>query len=195
MAQQETADAVLVERAQNGDRTAIDSLIARYQGKAYSYAYRLAGNSDDAMDLVAESFVRVYTGMPRFRRESRFSTWLYRIITNVFLDARKKVKNKQHVSLDEAVAMPEGAAQTTTNIEEPEQASERSERERLMQAAIDSLPEYQKAMIVMFHVEMLTYEEMASALDLPVGTVKSRLNRARLALRDLLEPYEELFRE
>ena len=191
----ETNDAILVERAQKGDRAAIDTLIVRYQGKAYQFAYRLAGNMDDASDLVAESFVRVYSAMPRFRREAQFSTWLYRIITNCFLDQRKREKNRQHQSLDDALAVNPDQPQTTaTSGESPSEASERGERERIIKAAVERLPEYQRAMIVMYHVENLSYEDIASALDLPVGTVKSRLNRARLSLREALEPYEELFR-
>ncbi len=191
----ETSDAILVERAQKGDRAAIDTLIVRYQGKAYQFAYRLAGNSDDAADLVAESFVRVYSAMPRFRRESLFSTWLYRIITNCFLDQRKKEKSRQHQSLDDALAVSPDQPQTTaTSGESPAEASERGERERIIKAAIDQLPEYQRAMIVMYHVESLSYEDISEALDTPIGTVKSRLNRARMSLREALEPYEELFR-
>jgi RNA polymerase sigma-70 factor (ECF subfamily) len=184
-------DGILVERAQRGDREAMDGLVAKYQTRAYQFAYRLCNNNDTASDLVAESFLRVYTALPRFRREAQFSTWLYRIITNCFLDLRKKEKHRQHQSLDEAVLVDtEGGP----SVESPVEAGERSERELLMRQALAQLPEYQRAMIVMYHTESLSYEEIAAALDLPIGTVKSRLNRARLALRDLLEPYEEVFR-
>lgn len=185
-----TPDTILVQRAQKGDRTAIDELVSRYQTRAFQFAYRLCNDSDNASDLVAEAFVRVYTALPRFRGDSQFSTWLFRIITNCFLDLKKKDKNKQTQSLDDDSGLDELLASGT---ESPDEASERTERDRIMMAAVERLPEYQRAMIMMYHVEMLSYEDIAQAMDMPIGTVKSRLNRARLALRELLEPYEELF--
>jgi RNA polymerase sigma-70 factor (ECF subfamily) len=171
----------------------MDELISRYEARAYQFAYRLCGNSDDASDLVAEGFVRVYTALAKFRQESQFSTWLYRIITNCFLDKRKREKNRRHEALDDAVGPPEETLNTSIEVETAVESSERLERESVMQEAIQQLPEYQRAMIVMYHIEMLSYEQIAEALDTPIGTVKSRLNRARLALRDLLEPNRELF--
>jgi RNA polymerase sigma-70 factor (ECF subfamily) len=184
-------DAILVEKAQRGDRSAIDELVDRYQGRAYQFAYRLTSNSDDASDLVAEAFVRVYSALPRFRRESQFSTWFYRIITNCFLDQKKREKSRQTTSLDDIQA---AEIPSDEGVGSPEEFSEQGERDEIMRRAIGSLPEYQRAMIVMYHVEMLSYEDIAQTMGMPIGTVKSRLNRARLALRDLLEPYEELLR-
>ncbi|MGI8924996.1 MAG: sigma-70 family RNA polymerase sigma factor [Fimbriimonadales bacterium] len=191
--QPDVSDARLVERAQSGDREAMDEIVARYQTRAYQFAYRLAGNADDASDLVAEAFVRVYTAIQRFRRESQFSTWLFRIITNCFLDRRKKEQRRQTQTLDDALVVDDERVSTSVDVESPTESSERNERQRVMEDAIAKLPEYQRAMIVMFHVEMLSYEEIAHLLDTPIGTVKSRLNRARLGLRELLEPHEELF--
>jgi RNA polymerase sigma-70 factor (ECF subfamily) len=185
-------DIALIERAQRGDRDAVNQLVVKYQARAYQYAYRLTGNSDDAADLVAEAFVRVYTALPRFRKDSQFTTWLFRIVTNCFLDAKKKAARKPTDQLEDGWVGAD-AESTIVDQESPVEASERSEREEIMQKAIEQLPEYQRAMIVMFHVENLSYEDIAATLDLPIGTVKSRLNRARLALREILEPYEELF--
>ena len=185
-------DLALIERAQRGDRDAVNQLVTKYQARAYQFAYRLTGNPDDASDLVAEAFVRVYTALPRFRRDSKFSTWLFRIVTNCFLDAKKKTDRKPTDQLDDAWVDVD-AKSTIVEQESPVAASERGEREEILQRGIEKLPEYQRAMIVMFHIENLSYEDIAAALDLPIGTVKSRLNRARLALREILEPYEELF--
>ena len=185
-------DIALIERAQRGDRDAVNQLVTKYQARAYQYAYRLTGNQDDASDLVAEAFVRVYTALPRFRKDSQFTTWLFRIVTNCFLDAKKKAARKPTDQLEDAWVDAD-ANSTIVEQESPIEASERAEREQIMQQAIEKLPEYQRAMIVMFHVENLSYEDIAATLDLPIGTVKSRLNRARLALREILEPYEELF--
>jgi len=185
-------DLALIERAQRGDRDAVNQLVTKYQARAYQFAYRLTGNPDDASDLVAEAFVRVYTALPRFRRDSQFSTWLFRIVTNCFLDAKKKTDRKPTDQLEDAWVDVD-AKTTIVEQESPVEASERGEREEILQRGIEKLPEYQRAMIVMFHIENLSYEDIAAALDLPIGTVKSRLNRARLALREILEPYEELF--
>ena len=136
--------------------------------------------------------MRVYTALPRFRKDSQFTTWLFRIVTNCFLDAKKKAARKPTDQLEDAWVDAD-ANSTIVEQESPIEASERAEREQIMQQSIEKLPEYQRAMIVMFHVENLSYEDIAATLDLPIGTVKSRLNRARLALREILEPYEELF--
>lgn len=187
------SDIALIERAQRGDRDAVDQLVIKYQARAYQFAYRLTGNSDDASDLVAEAFVRVYTALPRFRKDSQFTTWLFRIVTNCFLDQKKKQSRRPTTQLDDA-RIDADAHSTIVDQESPVESSERAEREQVMQNAISELPESQRAMIVMFHVENLSYEDIAAAMDMPIGTVKSRLNRARLALREILEPYEELFR-
>ena len=185
-------DILLIERAQRGDRDAVDELVAKYQARAYQFAYRLTGNPDDASDLVAEAFVRVYTALPRFRKDSQFTTWLFRIVTNCFLDMKKKESRRPTDQLEDAWIEAD-AKSTIVDQESAVDSSERMEREEIMQKAILQLPEYQRSMIVMFHVENLSYEDIAGTLDLPIGTVKSRLNRARLALREILEPYQELF--
>jgi len=187
-------DGMLIERARKGDRSAFDDLVYKYESRAYQYAYRLTSSAEEAGDIVADAFIRVYGALANFKQRSSFSTWLYRIITNCFLDLRKREKNRP-VSLESALSTDDGEMER--QIEDPNAASdeqvERNERERLMMAAVAVLPEYQRAMITMYHAEGLSYEEIAEALDLPIGTVKSRLNRARLSLREHLAKNEELF--
>jgi RNA polymerase sigma-70 factor, ECF subfamily len=187
-------DEMLIRRAQGGDRSAFDGLISRYEVKAFQYAFRLTRNSEEASDVVSDAFIRVYNAIGNFKGQSSFSTWLYRILTNCFLDIRKKAKPVS--SLD--VASQSGNGEIERQIEDtkptPHDETERTEREERMERAVNKLPEYQRAMIVMYHIDMLTYEEISEALDLPIGTVKSRLNRARLTLRDLLQKDQELFR-
>lgn len=188
-------DEALIRRVQTGDRSAFDTLVSRYEVKAFQFAFRLSRNSDEAADVVSEAFVRVYNAIGNFKGQSTFGTWLYRIMTNCFLDMKKKDKSKITSSI-EVAAQTEGG-DVERQIEylgpSPQEESERTERERRIEAAVNKLPEYQRAMIVMYHVDMLTYEEIAEVLDLPLGTVKSRLNRARLLLRDLLLKDAELF--
>lgn len=186
---------MLIARVQQGDRGALNQLVRKHEARAYQYAFRLTRNTDDAADIVAEAFVRVYNALPNFKGTSAFSTWLYRIITNCFLDHRKRDRNKTMVPLD--IPGSSGEADIERQIEDPGRSPHeeaiRSEREEAFESAVDQLSDYQRAMVVMFHAEMMSYEEIAAALDLPIGTVKSRLNRARLNLRDLLTKQRELF--
>lgn len=190
-----TPDAILIERFQNGDSSAMDVLIQRHQARAYQYAYRLTRDRDIAADVVADAFVRVYRAAHTFKGQSAFTTWLYRILTNCFLDMRKKSGSRPTVSLDASLQTEDGTLerQLEADGKTPHEEAERAERNRAVAAAVENLPEYQRAMITMFHVEMLSYEEIAEAMNLPIGTVKSRLNRARLGLRHQLETDRELF--
>lgn len=188
-------DALLIELSQQGDRNAFDALIRKYESRAYQYAYRLTSNTDEASDIVADAFVRVYNALKNFRGQSSFGTWLYRILTNCYLDQRKKERSRRHESLEATMNLEGGEVQRQFEDESdgPDVQLERTAREEAVQGALAKMPEYQQAMLVMYHVEMLTYEEISEALDLPIGTVKSRLNRARLALRDHLAGDVELF--
>jgi len=182
-------DATLVLRYQLGDTLALDALIARHRAKAYQYAYRLTRDADQACDVVGEAFVRIYKSLGNFRGQSAFTTWFYRIITNCFLDIRKKASSKPTISLENALLTEEGEIerQIVGNCPCPQATIERGEREVLLYGAIDKLPESYRIIILLFHADMLSYEEITQVLNLPIGTVKSRLNRARLAMRALLE--------
>lgn len=189
-------DLQLIERVQQGDKASFDALMRRHEKKAYQYAYRLTQNQDDACDIVADAFVRVNSALKNFRGQSAFGTWLYRIITNCALDFKKKDKSNRTVSIETPTYS--GGQEVQRQFEDegpgPDELAERNAREQSVQLALSKMPEYQQAMLVMYHIENLSYEEIADALDLPLGTVKSRLNRARLALRDLLTKDEELFK-
>jgi RNA polymerase sigma-70 factor (ECF subfamily) len=188
-------DAVLIRRCQQGDRVAFDDLVRRHEKRAYQYAFRLTSNPEEAADIVADAFIRIFNALQNFRSQSAFTTWMYRILTNCYLDLRKKEKNRQTVSLDQPTNADgvEVERQIEDTSDGPGEEVEKNAREQAVQDAIQQLPEYQRAMLVMYHVEMLSYEQIADALDLPLGTVKSRLNRARLSLRELLVKDEELF--
>lgn len=188
-------DAVLIRQSQEGDRSAFDTLIHKYEARAYQYAFRLTRNSDEAADIVADAFVRVHNALSNFRGQSAFGTWLYRILTNCYLDQRKRERNRQHLSIESSLQLEDGEVerQFEDPTAGPGERAERSARESAIQAALADMPEYQQAMLVMYHAEALSYEEIAEALDLPLGTVKSRLNRARIALREVLMKDQELF--
>lgn len=183
----------LIERCKAGDKRAFDALVRAHEKRAYNLAYRLSGSHEEAGDIVVDAFLRVYQAIQNFRGDANFSTWLFRIVTNVYLDRRKRQQNRKTVSLDEYIELEEN--NVSRQIEDPSPGPEElalaNQRKEVLEKAISSLPEYQRAMIVLYHVEGLSYEEIAEVLSLPIGTVKSRLNRARLALRDKLEPLHE----
>jgi RNA polymerase sigma-70 factor (ECF subfamily) len=185
----------LIERSREGDIAAFDQLVRKYERSVFNTAYRLSGSYDDASDIAQEAFVRAWNNLKSFRGDAAFSTWLYRIVTNIFLDERKRKKNRQHRSLEEERDLDESSV--TRQYEDPspgpQDIAEGEERRRILEQAISSLPDNQKAMVVLYHTQGLAYEEIAEITGLPMGTVKSRLNRARLALRDRLGPVTELF--
>lgn len=186
---------LIIARCQKGERDAFDALTRAYEKRVYNFAYRLCGHYDDANDIGADAFVRVFQAIRLFKGSSQFSTWLFRIVINVYLDRRKRALNKQHLSLQEYIAMEESSLvrQIEDPAPQPSEIAEKRERHEMLQEAIGSLPDYQRAMIVLYHTESKSYEEIAEILSLPIGTVKSRLNRARLVLREKLEPLKEHF--
>ena len=188
-------DKLLIDRCKRGDRDAFDTLVRTYEKRVYNLAYRLSGNYDEANDISADSFLRVFQALKMFRGDANFSTWLFRIVTNVYLDRRKRTRNKQHLSLEEYIELDENsvARQVEDPGPTPDVVAEAHERTDVLQKAIASLPDYQRTMVILYHTEGLAYDEIAEVLSLPIGTVKSRLNRARLMLREKLEPLKELF--
>ena len=191
----ETDERYLIERCKAGDRAAFDLLVRAYEKRVYNLAYRLSSSYDEASDISVDAFLRVFQAIRLFRGDAHFSTWLFRIVTNVYLDRRKRMRNKQHLSLEEYIELEENsvARQVEDSSASPGEIAEQHERTQLLQSAINELPDYQRAMVVLYHTESLSYEEIAAVFSLPIGTVKSRLNRARLVLKNNLEPVKELF--
>jgi RNA polymerase sigma-70 factor (ECF subfamily) len=185
----------LIERCKRGDLAAFNDLVRKYEKQVYNFAYRLTGNYDDANDVAQDAFLRVFNAIGSFRGDASFSTWLFRITTNVFLDERKRAKAHPQSSLDEYLEL--GESSVTRQIEDPsptpEVVLEESERAQILSKAVSELPEYQRAMVTLYHGQQKSYEEIAEIMDLPIGTVKSRLNRARLALKEKLSGLRELF--
>jgi len=185
----------LIERCKRGDMAAFNDLVRRYEKQVYNFAYRLTGNYDDANDVAQDAFLRVFNAIGSFRGDASFSTWLFRITTNVFLDERKRAKSHPQTSLDEYLELDESsvARQIEDPAPTPAAVLEESERAQILQKAIGGLPEYQRSMVILYHGQQKSYEEIAEIMDLPIGTVKSRLNRARLALKEKLSGIRELF--
>jgi RNA polymerase sigma-70 factor (ECF subfamily) len=185
----------LIERCKLGDTAAFNELILRYEKQVYNLAYRLTGSYDDANDVASDTFVRIFNSIGRFRGDSAFSTWLYRIVTNVYLDARKRRSAHPNLSLEEYMELEEGAMERQVEDASPgpQLKVEAKERYERLLEAINRLPDFQRVIIVLYHIQELPYEEIAEILNMPLGTVKSRLNRARRALREQLAEQRELF--
>jgi RNA polymerase sigma-70 factor (ECF subfamily) len=172
----------------------MDELVQRHYRTVYNLAFRLSASYDDAQDITQEAFIRVQKALPDFRGDANFTTWLHRIVKNVFLDERKKQRIRTHSSLEEMVELED--ASVSRQIEDPkpgpESVVERYEHAELVQRAVMALPPTQRLMIGLYHFQHRSYEEIAEVMGLPIGTVKSRLNRARLALKSRLASAREL---
>jgi RNA polymerase sigma-70 factor (ECF subfamily) len=188
-------DGAIISRYQRGTKAAFNALVERHKQRAYHYASRLTNNPDEAADIVAETFLRVYRSLEGFKGESSFTTWLYRIETNCFLDMRKRSNARPALSLDEALQGTDGqlGIQIVDDRENAHERIEKSERITAIESGMKHLPEHQRTILLMYHAESMSYEDIASILALPIGTVKSRLNRARLSLRNVLRPCRNLF--
>jgi RNA polymerase sigma-70 factor, ECF subfamily len=185
----------IIDRCKGGDLGAFDELVRRYEKQVFNFAYRMTQNYDDASDIASDAFMKVYNAIESFRGDANFSTWLFRIVTNLYLDSRKRSKAHMNIPLDEYIELEESSV--TRQIEDPAPSPlaqiEANERSGVISGAIDELPEYQRIMVLLYHTQGKSYEEIAEIVGLPIGTVKSRLNRARLALKKKLEPMQELF--
>ena len=176
----------LIERSQKGDIDAFEELVARYERKVYTIAYRYMGNPEDASDLAQETFLKVFKSIDKFRGESSFSTWIYRITANICKDELRKIKRKPQTSLDQEIWLDEGSVirQVVDEKPTPDEVFEQKELWNYLQDLIANLsPEY-RMVIVLRDINGYSYEEIAQITETSLGTVKSRLNRARKALSE-----------
>jgi RNA polymerase sigma-70 factor (ECF subfamily) len=170
-----------------GRTAAFGELVRRYQDRLYNTVFRLVGNAEDARDVVQDAFLRAYQSLPNFKGEAQFFTWLYRIAVNTAISVKRKHKP--------ALALKSGSATSEpldeSEFSKPGQALERAEEERRIQAALDLLSPEHRTVLVLKEIEGQKYEAMAQILQVPIGTVRSRLHRARLELREILLRGEE----
>ena len=176
-------DKDLVRRAGRGDQEAFSELVRRYENQIFSLARRMCTDPEDAADVAQEAFLAAWTGLPNFRQEAEFSTWLYRLATNAAIDhLRKAKKQRGDLSLDDEELSLDAADSGPT----PHQAAESRELRRAVEEAMDQLSDDHRQILVLREVRQLSYEEIARALDMDLGTVKSRISRARNSLRKIL---------
>jgi len=188
---------LLIKKSQSGDIESFELLISSYDKRAYNTAYRVMGNEEDAKDMAQEAMIRVFRALKDFKGQSAFSTWLYRIVINVCLDELRRRKNEKYVSMDSTVQTDSGELhiELCSDKETPEAVYERVEQRELIKNAIHELNDDYKSVIVLREIQGFSYEEISNILDCSLGTVKSRINRARTMLRDKLKVRMELSQE
>ncbi|OPY58815.1 MAG: ECF RNA polymerase sigma-E factor [Pelotomaculum sp. PtaU1.Bin035] len=189
------SDEVLIEKSKNGDMEAFEQLVRRYENKVYTVAYRFLGNHADASDLAQDTFLRLYQALPGFRGESSFMTWLYRITANACRDEIRRQQRCHVVSLDNETVKNGNhvISRISGSILSPEEEVERIEFNNTIQQCISSLSEEHRLILVMREVQGLSYEEIAEVMKCSLGTVKSRLSRARQAFKEKFDHRRELF--
>ena len=177
-----------VQRASEGDPEAFRELVERYGDRIFSLLTGITGNRLDAEELTSDVFLKAFTHLDRFRGECRFSTWLYRLTQNVCIDFLRKQKRQQHVSLTFSEDEDEGKELSVPDPEPlPEERVIFNEKQEAIRNAMNALPVDFREILELRVVRQLPYEQIAQIMDLPVGTVKSRLARARLQLKKRLD--------
>jgi RNA polymerase sigma-70 factor (ECF subfamily) len=190
-------DTVLVKRAQEGDSSAFEDLVRRYERKVYNITYRMLGRPDEASEALQDTFLRAYRFLAKFEFKSAFYTWLYRIATNVSLTRLRQRKEPPTVSLDEPLEgySPRGEKGAVREIPDDQHTPEEDYRRQVLrdtiQKAVDELPPDYKSVIVLRDLEGLSNQEVGAAVNLSVAAVKSRLHRGRMMLREKLAGYVE----
>ncbi len=186
-------DRALVEQARTGDKNAFRLLVQKHQRRAFAVALSLVRDENDAREIVQEAFIRVYRNLERFEGSSSFFTWLYRIVTNLAIDHKRKPSRRDHDSLEAGAADDEAPIQLVAPLAmDPGELVQRRQIGESIQRALDALPAYHRAVILMREVEGLSYQEMAEAMSVSKGTIMSRLFHARQKLQlALAECYRE----
>ncbi len=188
-------EAALIKKIKSGDMEAFSDLVLQYEKRAFNFAYRILKDAHLAEDATQEAFLRVYSKIDTFLGNSSFSTWFYTILNNICLDILRK-KSRQ----PDALSIP----QTSSDDEEyelqiedksagPHEVLQKKDAAALLEKAIDLLSYEHRSVIILRDIEGREYEEIAKILNISLGTVKSRLSRARLSLRKILEEQKELF--
>lgn len=178
-----SADADLVHRHADGDPNAFEEIVKAHEKRVYGVAFRMVGNSEDARDVSQEVFINAFRALPRFRVEAPLSVWFYRATVNSSINLLRR--RRPTTSLDEAgYGMPDGSRS-------PDDLALAADTGDAVHEALERLSDEYRAVVILRDLEDLDYAEVANALDIPIGTVRSRLHRARAQLAELLRPYRD----
>ena len=188
-------DAQLIEKVKAGQTEAYGELVRKYQDRVFNACWRICGHLEDARDLTQEAFLKAYEGFATFRQQSGFYTWIFRVAVNLALSQRRNAKRRRAVSLDQscevtgtqADRLAQRVGQRTESSDPAHSASE-AELQGFVARALQKLEDDHRAVVVLRDIEGLDYQEIGEVLDIPPGTVKSRLHRARMALRQAILP-------
>ena len=186
----EESDEFWVERFLAGEASAFDQLVRRTQGRLFSSIVRIVGSRDEALDVLQETYIKIFRNMSRFERGAAFKTWAYRIAVNQSISHKRKRRlvqfsvNQNNTDSDEFDHDPEDPHSQESNLDR----LARIESNQLVDQALNSLPTAQRAVLVMCDYDELRYDEIAAILNVPIGTVRSRIHRAREELRKKLLP-------
>ncbi|MFD2679139.1 RNA polymerase sigma factor SigW [Bacillus seohaeanensis] len=176
-----------IKQVLKGDQNAFAEIVELYKDKVFQICYRMLGNRHESEDIAQEAFIRAYVNIHTFNQNRKFSTWLFRIATNLCIDRIRKKKPDYY--LDAEVSGTDGLtmySQVAADIQMPEDEVEELELQATIQGAISKLPEKYRSVIVLKYIEELQLREISDILDLPLGTVKTRIHRGREALRKQL---------
>lgn len=186
-----TDDYILLHKAKNGDIYAFEDLISKYEKKVYNTVLRIIRDKEAAKDISQEVFIKVYKSLKNFNEKSKFSTWLYRIAVNTSIDELRKNKNRyNNISLDNPDPEHDNTRQVEFEIsgskDTPEEKLIKKEKIKELYKAINMLQEDQMILILLRDIQGLSYDEISDVTGIKIGTVKSKLNRARNALKELI---------
>ena len=177
----------LIADCLKGQTAAFGELVRRYQDRLFNTVFRLVDSAEDAQDVVQEAFLHAYQSLDRFKGESQFFTWLYRIAVNsaIGLKRKQRIVVSLHGDREGQGGVPE--PHDVSELSQPDLVLERADEERRIQAALNRLSPEHRAVLILKDLEDQKYETMAEILQVPIGTIRSRLHRARLELREVLE--------
>lgn len=181
----ENNDSAVVERCLEGDKEAFADLVYKYEVPVYNLVYRMVGDREEAKDITQQAFLNAFSSLSSFKRELKFSNWLYKIGTNLCIDYLRKGSQRKKISIEEMMDNSRGEELINKATMENKTQENWDINERV-QKAINNLPEHYRAAVVLKHIQDLNYEEASQVLNIPVGTIKTRVHRARKIL------YEEL---
>jgi RNA polymerase sigma-70 factor (ECF subfamily) len=181
-------DQTLIERCRNGDVAAFEPLVQKYRDRAWRLAFNVLRDREDAWDVTQEAFVRAWQALPSFRGQSAFYTWLFRIVVNVASDRARQRAARGRAFGTERVPEEEWERTMIDREAPPDDEARRAEERERITRALAALPEHHRTIIMLSDLEGLSYREIAEVLDIPMGTVMSRLHHARKRLRDILGP-------
>ncbi len=179
-------DEELIAKFQSGDLYAFDVLVRRYKNQLMNFVYRFVGNREEAEDIVQDTFVRLYRNRHSYRRVARFSTWIYTIAGNLAKTELRKRKGRRLLAISQ-MGCEDKEYEIEDSALDPEREVDSTMKGAIIQREIDNLPPKFREVIILRDVQELSYEEISEIIKAPLGTVKSRVNRARLRLQKRLE--------